>query len=122
VATDELSAGEAALIAQARAELGKTAAAAAAERPLAPGNVEHARPDAAATPAVEATPAVADPPAVAAAPPAADPQQRIAALMAAARAESERVRLRRRRLYVWLPTAFTTILGLWALLWMWHSL
>ena len=97
MAADKLSAREAALIAQSRAELGKTAAAPAAEQPSAPGTVERAAP-------------------------AADPEQRIAALMAAARAESERLRQRRHRLYVWVPTAFTSLVGLWALLWMWHRL
>jgi hypothetical protein len=42
--------------------------------------------------------------------------------MAAARAESERLRERRHRLYVWVPTAFASVVGLWALLWMWHRL
>jgi hypothetical protein len=104
VAADRRAAREAALIAQARAELGQTAAAPGADCAPAAETVERTAPAAAATP------------------PSTDPQQRIAALMAAARAESERLRLRRRRLYVWAPTAFTCVAGLWALLWMWHRL
>ena len=47
---------------------------------------------------------------------------REAALMAAARAESERLRRRQRQLYVWVPVAFMCVVGLWTLLWMWHRL
>ena len=104
MAADQLSAREAALIAQARAELAKTAAAPEADRPSAPASVEH--------------PAPADTLAA----PGADTERRIAALMAAAHAESERLRLLRRRLYVWAPTAFTSVVGLGVLLWMWHRL
>lgn len=107
MAADKLSAREAALIAQARAQLGKTAAAPAAEQPSTPASAERAAPAADTT----TTPA-----------PGADTERRIAALMAAARAESERLRERRHRLYVWVPTAFASVVGLWALLWMWHRL
>ena len=51
-----------------------------------------------------------------------DHEERIAALMAAARTETERLRRRQRRLYVWLPVAFMSVAGLWTLLWMWHKL
>lgn len=42
--------------------------------------------------------------------------------MAAARAESERLRQRQRRLFVWAPVAFMSVLSLWALAWLWHAL
>ena len=43
---------------------------------------------------------------------------REAALIAQARAESER----QRRLFVWAPVAFMSVLSLWALAWLWHLL
>ncbi len=119
---DKLSAREAALLAQVRAELGKdpaveaepaaSAPLAAGTEPVAPGVNEPEAPDADELVAPGgATPA-----------PAADPAQRVAALMAAARAETERLRRRRRQLYVWAPFAFMSVVGLWALLWLWHRL
>jgi hypothetical protein len=54
--------------------------------------------------------------------PATDPVKRVAALMAAASAESERLQRRRHQLQVWVPVAFMCAAGLWALLWMWHRL
>ncbi|MFA5916481.1 MAG: hypothetical protein WC830_23295 [Burkholderiales bacterium] len=100
---DKLSAREAALIAQARAALQKKTP------PSAPPARSEAAP-------VSAAPADASPAS------SADPAQRIAALMAAARAESERTRQRQRKLYVWAPLAFMSVLGLWTLLWLWHRL
>ena len=47
---------------------------------------------------------------------------REAALIAQARAESERLRQRQRRLFVWAPVAFMSVLSLWALAWLWHLL
>ena len=106
MAEDKLSAREAALIAQARAQLAQNApaAAAATRAGLAPAPAERAAPG-------------GDAPAV-----GPDPAERIAALLAAARAESERQRQRQRRLYVWAPVAFMSVLGLWTLLWLWHML
>jgi hypothetical protein len=52
----------------------------------------------------------------------ADPAERIAALLAAARAESEGRRQRQRRMYVWAPVAFVSVVGLTTLLWLWHRL
>jgi hypothetical protein len=54
--------------------------------------------------------------------PTAVPAQRAAALMAVARAETERLRRRRRQLHVWVPVAFMSAVGLCTLLWMWHKL
>jgi len=112
VAEDKLSAREAALLAQARAELAQKAPQSAPQSaPLARA--------AARSPAA----APADPAPGAGKPAAcADPAERLAALMAAARAESERQRLRQRRLYMWAPLAFMSVLALWALAWLWHSL
>ena len=104
MADDKLSAREAALIAQARAE--------AQQRPAA-------RADAAAVAASARTEAPAPPAAPAA---NSDPAERIAALMEIARAESERLRRKQRQLYVWAPVAFMSVLGLWALAWLWHML
>ena len=42
--------------------------------------------------------------------------------MAAARAETERLRRRQRQLYVWVPVALMSVIGVWTLLWTWHSL
>ncbi len=125
---DKLPAKEAALLAQARAELAKNprahahAAAApgsqAAQRDTAPraagGSIAGANGTAPAGVIQIVTLGGA------ARAPATDPARRAAALMAAARAESERKRLRWRRLYVWVPLAFMSAVGLWTLLWMWH--
>jgi hypothetical protein len=54
--------------------------------------------------------------------PATDPARRAAAVMAAARAETERRRQRRRRLHIWVPLAFTSAIGVWILLQLWHRL
>jgi len=54
--------------------------------------------------------------------PATDPAQRAAALLALARAENELNRRRRRQLYVWVPLAFMSAIGLWMLLWISHRL
>jgi hypothetical protein len=109
VPADKLSAKEAALIAQARAQLGKAQAPATTQvarvkRTLAAAPAEDLAADAAATAPVRT------------------PAERVAALMAQARAESERERERRRRLYLWTPLAFISVVGVWALLWMWHRL
>ena len=62
-------------------------------------------------------------PAAAAVPaPGSDAAARIAALMEAARAETERNRRRQKMLYVWVPFAFMAVSGLWTLLWMWNKL
>jgi len=114
VSADKLSAREAALIAQARAQMGKTPPAQA--DPSA--TVQVAR--------VEGTvPAAPNPdlaPENARSAPGADPAERLAALMAAARADSERQRERQRRLFLWVPLAFICLAGLWALVWMWQRL
>jgi len=118
MAEDKLSAREAALVAQARAELAQKA-------PAAPPQLAEARPAPAAPADVApASPTHAAPGAAPSGAPAAnaDPAQRLAALMATARAESERLRERQRKLYLWTPLAFLSVLGLWALLWMWHRL
>lgn len=146
---DTLSAREAALLARARAELGKNPevhADAAAPRPgspaaqrdtaqRAPGRsiagAEGAAPVARVGPAAPVARAERVAPVAAieivtfggATPaPAADPARRVAALMAVARAETERLRRRRRQLYVWVPVAFMSVVGLWTLLSMWHRL
>jgi len=110
MADRQLSAKEALLIAQARAELQQATAAqpapeAPAERP------QRLASPAAATPLVQAMPATG-----------AAAEERIAALMAAARADTERARRRRKLLYVWLPFAFMAISGIWTLVWMWSTL
>jgi len=104
-----ISAKEAALIAQARAEqqeksdvLPGARAAAPAVKPSDPAAVEAVAPVAPA--------------------PLLDPAERAAALIAAARAETERRRQRQRRLYVWFPVAFICVASLCTLLWMWHRL
>jgi hypothetical protein len=146
---NKLSAREAALIAQARAELGQNPevhadpaappqGSPAAQRHLvqrAPGRsiagAAGAAPIARVGPAapVDRAERVAPVSVIqlvtfggAARAPATDPAQRVAALMAAARAETERLRRRRRQLYVWLPIAFMCAIGLWTLLLMWHRL
>ena len=128
---DKLSAREAALIAQARAQLGKTPAAredaaatapvaradrmlaAAAIEPVAPLSVEPVAPLRRIEPVA---PGGAQPA------PAADPAERIAALIAAARAETKRQRQRRKMLYVWVPFACMAVTGISTLLWIWHKL
>ena len=92
MADDKLSAREAALIAQARVALGQTPAAGPAAAPS---------PGAAAS---------------------ADPAQRMAALMDAARAEHARERARLRKFYVWVPLALLSVLGLWTLAWLWTKI
>ena len=99
---DKLSAKEATLIAEARAQLGRTPAQTPAHAQVA--RIKRTR---AAAPEQD---------------PAATPAERLAALMAAARAQSERERERQRRLYLWTPLAFISVVGLWALVWMWHRL
>jgi hypothetical protein len=104
---NKLSAREAALLAQARAELGRKSA----QQPAAAADAA-APSDAVDDPALNrATPA-----------PVADPVERIAALLAAARAESEGRRQLQRRMYVWAPVAFVSVIGLSTLLWLWHRL
>ena len=127
MAENKLSAREAALIAQARAELEKRPTArtdTAASAPVAPAPaaaaIESRAPKALEPVAPEAIKHPA--PSGAAPVPALDAAERIAALMAAARAETERLRRRQRRLYVWGPVAFMSVIGLWTLLWMWHRL
>lgn len=116
---DRLSAREAALIAQARAELQKKPEERAGAAADAPGaGVERPAPAAGTVgPAPGVILRIA--PKGTASPPALDPAARAAALMAAARAETEHMRRRRRQLYVWAPVAFMVVAGLWTLLWMW---
>jgi hypothetical protein len=113
---NKLSAREADLIAQARAELERKSA----EQPAA------ARAEPAPAPAADAaaSPVAVERPALDGArpDPVADPAERIAALLAAARAESEGRRQRQRRIYVWAPVAFVSMVGLSTLLWLWHRL
>ncbi len=126
----KLSAREAALIAQARAELARTSAARADARPAAAvARVKRTLPAAAAEgaaagngdPGASANGArAASPQASAAAVP--DPAERAAALMAAARAEHAQLRQRHRRRYLWAPLALLSVLSLWTLLWMWQKL
>jgi len=109
MAGDKLSVKEAALIAAARAQVAHKPGTAA---PLAP-------------PTVDATPRPAELNAAAANPPPAthtDPAERVAALMAAARAETERLRTRQRKLYVLAPLGLFCVLSLCVLLWMWQRL
>ena len=146
---DKLSAKEAVLLAQVRAALANKPAAragAAARQPgtpaappdtlrQAPGRsiagAEGAAPVARARPAVPLVSAERVAPVAAieivtlggaTRAPATDPAKRVAALMAAARAESERLQQRRRQLNVWVPVAIMSAVGLWALLWMGHRL
>ncbi|MBE0612505.1 MAG: hypothetical protein IH604_02440 [Burkholderiales bacterium] len=111
MAADKLSAKEAELIAQARAQFGKA---------TAPGQVPAAARVAQAKPGPRAAPL--ENPARNAPASERSPAERLDALMAAARAESERERERQRRLYLWVPVAFVFVLGLWTLLWMWTRL
>ena len=99
---DRLSAKEAALIAQARAQVAQSQAARAAQVARVKRPPEGA---------AQTKPA-----------PAETPAQRLAALMDAARAENERERERQRRLYLWIPLALLSVVALWALLWMWRRL
>ena len=108
---DKLSAKEAALIAQARAQLGKAPAHAPAAAQVA--RAKRMLPaEAVENPAFEAPESA----------PARGPEERLAALMAAARAESARRRERQRRLYLWAPVAFISVVGFWTLLWLWQKL
>lgn len=117
-----LSAREAALIAQAREELKKrsgvqagaqaTASVARVKRTLAPAAIEAAAPGAVERAA----------PTGAKAAPGLDAAERVAALMAATRADNERQRRRQRQLYLWTPLAFMCVAGLWTLIWMWNRL
>jgi hypothetical protein len=127
MAENTLSAREAALIAQARAELEKRPAApadATASAPVEPARaaaaIESAAPKAVEPVAPDAIKHLG--PSGAAPVPALDTAERIGALMAAARTETERLRRRQRQLYVWTPVAFMSVIGLWTLLWMWHRL
>ena len=117
---DRLSARAAALIAQARAELERKPA----QQPAAAAARARAEPAPAPAADVSASTVAVEYPALNGATPvpAADPAERIAALLAAARAESEHLRRRQRRLYVWAPVAFVSVIGLWTLLWLWHRL
>ena len=112
---NKLSAKEAALIAQARAELGKTPATPAHAPATAP--LAHAKP----TPAAAAIEPVA-PTTIQRVAPALDPAERAAALLVAARAETERLRLRQRQRYLWAPAAVIAATALWTLIWMWLKL
>lgn len=119
---NKLSAREAALIAQAREELKKrsgvqadaqaTASVARVKRTLAPAAIEAAAPGAIERAA----------PTGAKAGPGLDAAERVAALMAATRADNERQRRRQRQLYLWTPLAFMCAVGLWTLIWMWNRL
>jgi hypothetical protein len=143
VADNKLSAKEAALIAQARAELEKKStvqAGAAATTPVARAaphrpNPPVARAEAAGTlaRAERAAPAATiEPVAPAAIEPVApdgatpkislDPAERVAALMAAARAETERQRRRHKMRWLWAPVAVMSVTVLWTLLRMWQKL
>lgn len=127
MADKPLSAREAALIEQARAELAqKTRAQAGA--PAAPqlsdppaGRVERATPAAARNPNASGT-GIAPEPQRAAPAATLDPAERVDLLINAARAETARLRRRQRLLYVWIPGAFIALAGLWTLLWMWQQL
>jgi hypothetical protein len=109
VPADKLSAKEAALIAQARAQLAKAQAPATTQ-------VARVKRTLAASPAEDLAAGAA------ASAPVPTPAERVAALMAEARAESARERERRRRLYLYIPLAFISVVGMWALLWMWQRL
>lgn len=108
---DKLSARQAALIAQARAQLGKTPVQAPATAQVA--RVKRSLPAAPVENAAGEAPTPAS---------ARSPAERLDALMGAARAESQRRRERQRRLYVWVPLAFFSVAGLWTLLWLWNRL
>jgi hypothetical protein len=109
-----ISAKEAALIAKARAELLQKPAVEAKTAAASPG----APADGQKQPVRSATVA---PVGESKAAPAAT-AERVAALMAAARAETERERKRRKMLYVWVPFAFMAVTGMTTLLWMWQKL
>lgn len=128
---NRLSAREAALIAQAKADLANrpatpagaqpAAAAAAAAANIAPGRNISAIEAAAADTAdrVARDGAARNAPPVATAAPALDPAERATALLAAARAETADLRQRQRRLHLWVPVALLSVLGLWLLLSIW---
>ena len=120
MAGDKLSAKEAALIAQARAGLEQkpgvppgapaTAPVAPVAKRGAPGaGVEGAAPAAAIEDVATGGAAPAR---------SLDPAERIALLMAAARAETERRRKQHKMFYLWVPVAVISVTGLWTLLWM----
>ena len=111
---DKLSAKEAALLAQVRAELGKCTVAQAGTEATGPVAFAGQAAPVATIQLVALGGATSAP--------GTDPAARVAALLAAARAETERLRRRRRRLYVWVPVVFMSVFGLWTLLWMWHRL
>ena len=127
---NKLSAKEAALIAQARAELGKKPAARAHAPQTAPLARNESTPTAAAIGSVApiankriAAAAIERVAAINATPaPVLDPAERVAALLAAARAETERLRLRQRKRYLWAPAAVIAATALWMLVWMWLKL
>jgi hypothetical protein len=132
VTNDKLSAREAALLAQARAELGRNSKVHAHSAAPLPGG-QAAQRDTAPQPdgrsSAGAHPAAPTGSLIqivtlggATRAPATDPARRAAAVMAAARAETERLRRRRRRLHVWVPLAFMSAIGLWILLQVWHRL
>ena len=115
MADKNLAAREAALIAQARAQLQQKAAVkteAGALEPCAPAGAPQAQDP---TQSHEAASRVKPELDLAAA-------QRLAALIAAAGAETERARRRQKLLYVWVPFAFMVATGMWTLLWMWNKL
>ena len=111
MADSKLSAKEAALIAQARAELGRTPVAGARAPAAAPVRRVEPRPAAVALPPVA-------PEVIKQVAPSLDPAERVAALMAAARAETEHRRRRLRKLYLWAPVAVIALTAMWALFWM----
>jgi len=128
MAGDKLSAREAALIAQARAELANgSPAQAGAQAPAAIARGKHALPAAAVDRAADSADTgtstdrgrAAPPQTAAAAMP--DAAERLAALMAAARAETELLRRRWRRLYLWTPAALLAAISLWMLLLIWYG-
>jgi len=118
VAGDKLSAKEAALIAQVREQFGLPPAAGVKVQPTAQvARVKRSLP-AAATGPVARSAAEARAPEGATPGPALDPAERVAALIASARAESERRRTRQRKLYLWAPVVIVSVAALWTLLWM----
>ncbi len=124
MAGDKLSAKEAALIAQARGELEKKpgvtpgALATAPAAPVAKRVAPEAGGEGAAPAATSQVLASGD----AAPARSLDPAERIALLMAAARAETERQRQQHKMFYLWVPVAVISVTGMWTLLWMWQKL
>ena len=109
MAGDKLSAKEAALIAAARAQVVQQPKTAA---PVIPPPADASSQPASVRPAAMNQQAASN----------IDPAERIAALMAAARADTERLRMRQRKLYVQAPLALFSVISLCLLLWMWHRL